>query len=83
VCTRYGTVDVEYRAAADHRRITATLDLRLRSAPAATLVRFRHPDGLPLRAVRVDGAASDRFDPGRNDVDVSGRTGRVTVEAEF
>jgi hypothetical protein len=33
--------------------------------------------------VRVDGVASDRFDPGRNDVDVTGRSGRVTVEVEF
>ncbi len=83
VATRYGVVGVEYRAAADRRRVTATLDLRLRAAPPALLVRFRHPDGLPLRAVKVDGVASDRFDPGRNDVDVTGRGGRVVVEAEF
>lgn len=83
VRTRYGTVDVEYRAAPGGRSVTATLDLRLRAAPPAVLVRFRHPDGLPLRAVKVDGVATDRFDPGRNDVDVTGRGGRITVEAEF
>ena len=53
-----------------------------RGAPAV-LVRFRHPDGLPLRGARVDGAATGRFDPARGDVDITGRGGRVTVEAEF
>jgi hypothetical protein len=83
VRTRYGTVGVRYLAAPDGRRVTATLDLDLRAAPPAVLVRFRHPEKLPLRAVRVDGRPHGRFDPRRNDVDITGCSGRVVVEADF
>lgn len=83
VCTRWGTVSVDYQTSADHRRITATLDLQLRQQPSHLLVRFRHPDGLPLRAVEVNGAPYERFDPQRNDVDITGMSGKVVVEARF
>jgi hypothetical protein len=83
VRTRHGTVGASYRAAAGGRRITATLDLDLRAAPPVVLVRFRHPAKLPLRAVRVDGRPHGRFDPRRNDVDITGCSGRVVVEADF
>lgn len=83
VCTRYGTVGVSYRPAEGGRRVTATLDLRLRARPPALRVRFRHPDRLPLRAVRVDGRPFVRFDPRSGDVDLTGRSGTVVVEADF
>jgi len=83
VATRYGTVDVRYEASNDRRRITATLGLRLRDRPASMRVRFRHPDLLPLRAVRVNGRPHLDFDPRRNDVDVTGLAGDVVVEADF
>jgi hypothetical protein len=67
----------------DQRQITATLNLELRAPPPEMLVRFRHPGSLPLRAVRVNGEPSADFDPQRNDVRITGRSGRVVVTAEF
>lgn len=83
VSTRYGTVSVNYETSADRRKITATLDLQLRTQPSRTLVRFRHPEGLALRAVRLNGQPCERFDAGRNDVPIDGHTGRIVVEATF
>ena len=83
VCTPYGTVDVSYRSKPSNEQIAATLDLRLRRPPPAILVRFRHPEQRSLRSVRVNGEAWNRFDPQRNDVDITGFSGRVEVLAEF
>lgn len=83
VCTRYGTVSVSYRGGEDAQRLGAELHLQWRTPPPQVLVRFRHPDHLPLRAVRVNGSPHDRFDPSRGDVDITGYSGEVTVEVEF
>lgn len=55
----------------------------LRSTPPKVLVRFRHPEGLSLKAVQVNGERTERFDPERNDADITGLNGRVVVEAVF
>jgi hypothetical protein len=83
VCTRYGTVGVSYHVSEEGKRMKAEIDLQLRTQPAKLLVRFRHPESLPIRAVRVNGSPHDRLDPQRNDVDITGYSGQVTVEAEF
>ncbi|MDW8320145.1 MAG: hypothetical protein RMM08_02170 [Armatimonadota bacterium] len=83
VCTRYGTAGVSYHVSDEGQRIKAKVDLRLRTQPPKVLVRFRHPDSLPVRAVRVNGLPYDRFDPRRGDVDITGYSGEVAVEAEF
>ena len=61
----------------------ATLDLEFRCRPDSVLVRFRHPERRLLRAVLVSGAPWNDFDPQRDDVTLTGHTGRVVVEAEF
>jgi len=50
---------------------------RPRSAPPPErlLVRFRHPRGLPIRSVRVNGAAHARFDARRGDVEIDPAAG--------
>lgn len=83
VCTRYGTVGVSYHAPDEGKRMKAEVDLQLRTQPPKLLVRFRHPDGQPIKAVRVNGSPHDRFDPQRGDVDITGYSGRVVIEAEF
>ncbi|MCS7310150.1 MAG: hypothetical protein NZ741_08015 [Armatimonadetes bacterium] len=83
VCTRYGKVSVSYHSGGYPRWLSAEVDLSLRASPPKTLVRFRHPDGLPIRSVRVNGVVHERFDPQRGDVDITGNTGRLVVEAEF
>lgn len=60
-------------------RITATLSLPERQAPARALFRLRLPPGYRLAAVRVAGAPARMADT--ETLDVSGLAGRVVVEA--
>ncbi len=83
VCTRYGTVGVSYQISDHGKRMTADVDLQLRTQPPKLLVRFRHPDNLHIKAVRVNGSPHDRFDPQRGDVDITGYSGKVNVEVGF
>lgn len=83
VCTRYGTAGVSYRTDDEGRRVVAEVDLQLRTQPPQLLVRFRHPDSLPIRAVRVNGSPYNRFNPQRGDVDITGYSGEVRVEVQF
>jgi hypothetical protein len=83
VATRFGKVGVRYVSEVGSGRIKATIDLENRSKPAKTLVRFRHPEKLPVKSVTVNGAAHDRFDAEKGDVDISGLRGRVDVVATY
>jgi hypothetical protein len=83
VATPFGRVGVRYRAEADARRIMAEADLRLRRTPGRVLVRFRHPSGQRIRSVRVNGRPHRAFDPIKGDVDVTGMSGKLTVEARY
>ena len=81
VATYFGKVSVSYRSAVSDGRIVAELDLALRRTPKRTLVRFRHPAKLPIRSVRVNGSDSSSFDAAKGDVEITGLSGKVTVEA--
>ena len=81
VCTLFGRVGVRYEARLAVKKIIARVELgALRDNPQV-LVRFRHPDKLALRAVRVDGRPWTRF--AGEDVDITGLSGSVVVEAEY
>jgi hypothetical protein len=82
VHTHHGTVSVEFVPDAAARKITAGVDLRsLRAVPDIVLLRFRTPDGAALRRVRIDGQAVNP--PPGEDVELTGRSGRIRVEAEY
>jgi hypothetical protein len=83
VHTRFGVVSVEYEPDPAQNRITCKADLALVTAPARTLVRFRHPEKKPIQSVRVNGVEHQQFDPVRGDVDVSGKSGALTIEALY
>jgi hypothetical protein len=83
VHTRFGVVSVEYEPAPAQNRITCKADLEFKTAPARTLVRFRHPDKRAIQSVRVNGVEHKRFDPIKGDVDVSGKSGAMTIEAFY
>ncbi len=83
VCTRYGRVSVRYTSHVARGRITAEVDLDLRQHPRRALVRFRHPAGAALRSVRVNGKAGRVVDAARGDVDLTGCTGRIRLEARY
>ena len=64
-------------------RIICKADLALTAAPKQTLVRFRHPQKRSLQSVRVNGAVHEKFDPLKGDVDISGQSGALVIEASF
>ncbi|MDH7601682.1 MAG: hypothetical protein QHI38_05990 [Armatimonadota bacterium] len=83
VATRFGKVGVRYKSAASEGRITAEVDLALRNSPKQVLVRIRHPEKAAIKSVTVNGRSWDKFDPVKGDVDVTGLTGKLTVEAQY
>ena len=83
VATRFGKVGVRYVSEVASGKITATIDLANRTQPGKILVRFRHPDKLPIASVTVNGGPHDRFDPNKGDVDISGLSGKVQVVAGY
>jgi len=83
VHTRFGVVSVEYEPDLAQNQITCKADLALKTAPARTLVRFRHPEKKRIQSVRVNGVEHTAFDPVRGDVDITGRSGALTIEAFF
>lgn len=83
VATHFGEVGVRYKSEVASGRIAATVDMPSRTAPAKALVRFRHPEKLPIKSVTVNGAAHTRFDAEKGDVDVTGLKGKVEVVAAY
>ena len=83
VHTRFGVVSVEYEPDPAQNRITCKANLALTTAPAHTLVRFRHPEKKPIQSVRVNGVEHTAFDPVKGDVDISGKSGALTIEALY
>jgi hypothetical protein len=61
-------------------RVTATVEMPSRQAPAKALLRLRLPAGYTLGGVKVNGEAAKLADP--ETIDLTGRTGRVTIVAE-
>jgi hypothetical protein len=81
MCTPFGRVGVRYEPDGPGQRILARVELgALREGPQV-LVRFRHPDRKVIRAAQVNGRPWTRF--AGEDVDITGLTGTVSVEAEF
>ena len=83
VSTRFGDVGIRYSSSAAAGKITAEADLALRKQPGKTLVRIRHPEKLPIKSVTVNGKPHDKFDPEKGDIDITGMTGKVLVEARY
>ncbi|HEY3267934.1 MAG TPA: hypothetical protein VGM37_13470 [Armatimonadota bacterium] len=81
--TRFGDVSVRYHADAARDAIRLEAELSLRRAPGRIVARFRHPNKKPIRSVTVNGAAWTAFDPVRGDVDITGLSGKLAIEAGY
>jgi hypothetical protein len=53
--TYFGTVGYEIVSDADNGKIAATIDMPTRNPLSAVVLRLRHPKGLPIKSVTVDG----------------------------
>jgi hypothetical protein len=70
--THFGELSYEIRSEAAAGRITMTLDPPRRNAPGRIVVRFRHPESKPLRAVTVNGKPWSEFDSTKGDIRLPG-----------
>jgi len=83
VRTRFGDVSIQYLSSIKKGSISAVVRLPRSESVPRVLVRFRHPEKAPIRSVKVNGRRDVRFDPVKGDVDITGFTGKVMVEARW
>nr|MCU0872794.1 hypothetical protein [Pirellulaceae bacterium] len=81
--TYFGTVAYEIVSDVDHGKITATIEVAPRKAPAAVQLRFRHPKSAPLKSVTVNGKDWKAFDKDKETIELKGLTGTVSVTANY
>ena len=62
--TRFGEVSYRIRSSAARGLIEAAIEPPLRNPPECLVLRLRHPEGKPMRAVTVDGRPHVDFDAG-------------------
>ncbi|MFC1525449.1 hypothetical protein ACFL6X_01410 [Candidatus Latescibacterota bacterium] len=83
VATYYGRVSAQWRSEAAAGRISLTAEVEAREKPPKLMARFRHPEGAKLASVLVNGKAWGRVDVRKGDVDLTGLSGRIEVEARY
>ena len=82
--TYFGELSVRYRSSVSDGRIEATIRTPSRRPPDTVRVHFRHPRGLPVVRVQVDGREHTGFDASTGVVVIEGDGGRSTrVEAFY
>jgi len=81
--TKQGDISAIYTAYLAAKSIKLEADLDLRQTPVKISARFRHPEKLPIVSVKVNGEAWTKFDPEKDDVDITGLSGMLTIEAYY
>ena len=83
MATPFGLAGVKYSSQAVSGKITARVSCGLRSQPGKMLIRFRHPENLPIKSAEVNKVPTSAFDPVKGDVDISGQSGIVDVVVSY
>jgi hypothetical protein len=81
--THFGDVDYEIVSDADHRMISATVELPTRNPPKSVVLRFRHPKASPIESVTVNGENWTAFDAAKETIELKGLTGKAAVVATY
>jgi hypothetical protein len=81
--TYFGTLAYEIVSDADRGRINATVELPSRTVPPSVLLRLRHPQATPIKAVTVNGKDWSAFNKDWETVELRGLTGTVAVTARY
>ncbi len=81
--TLFGTAAYEIVSDVDHGKISATVGIPDRNPPGVVLLRFRHPQALPMKSVRVNGTPWTDFDPAKEVIRLQGLTKTVRIEAAY
>ena len=77
--TYFGEMGYEICSEAENGKITMILEPPTRNAPEAINIRFRHPEGLPMKQVFVNGQAWSDFCSEKELI----RLGKVTAKTEI
>lgn len=81
--TRFGPVSYRIHSSVAQGAIEAEIDPPTRTAPAAIVLRLRHPQARPMRRVTVNGAPWDQFDPQSETIRLQAGAEPLRVKAEF
>jgi hypothetical protein len=81
--THFGTTSYEIVSDADHGKITATVEMPPRESPQTVVLRFRHPQAVPMRTVTVNGRPWTDFDPVTEVIRLHDTIGTVRIEAGY
>jgi hypothetical protein len=81
--TRFGPASYKITSAVAEGHIDAEIQPPTLGTPKALVIRLRHPDGKPMKAVTVDGKPHQDFDAGKEIVRIAPTTEHVTVRAEY
>jgi hypothetical protein len=81
--TYFGNTGYEIVSDVDNGTITATIELPSRTAPTSVWLRLRHPTGLPIKSVTVNGKPWTDFDADKEAIVLRGLAGKVTVTASY
>jgi len=81
--THFGPVAFEIVSAAGNGLLTATVRMPARPPPKAVLLRFRHPQGFPMKGLSVNGSPWTDYDDGQEYVRLHDLSGTVEVQARY
>jgi hypothetical protein len=81
--TRFGPVDYSIRSALSRGEIEATIQFPQTTTAKRVVLRLRHPEGKPMRAVTVQGQSHPGFDPRRETIAFEAAGPTITVRAEY
>jgi hypothetical protein len=81
--TQFGSVSYRLTSHVKNSVIAAHIEPPKRSAPKAIVLRLRHPDGKPMRAVTVNGKRHTGFDPKRETITLPAGTKPLDVRAKY
>ena len=81
--TRFGAVSYEIASDVDHGSISATIETRLRRPPESVWLRFRHPQGVSIKSVEVNGKPWKNFDGDREVIRLEAVKDKVLVRASY
>ena len=77
--TLFGEVSFHIRSRLDQDAIDVVVEPPLRNAPKRLILRLRPPGKRRMDRVVVNGDPLDRFSPEREEIDLSGKAGRLNI----
>jgi hypothetical protein len=81
--TRFGKVSYAITSAAAAGYIEAVIEPAAHFSARRIVIRLRHPNGKPIRAVTVGGKPHDDFNPREETVTIASPAGPISVRAEY